>query len=175
MAREIPLTPWTLIEVDLFTLDDHSFLLVVDMVHQDLQWSEFSDNETSRSVINALKGIYCDFGLPKRILSDNRPCFRSEEFVNFHTKLGVTVEKSSSCNHQSVGCVEQMVQMVKQIMIRNTDNPWLSMLIFKATDIPGIYKSPSELLNARKYRTNLLVIDIHQKANETEIEKLSDR
>ena len=67
-----------------------------------------------------------------------------------------------------------MVQTVKQIMIRNTDNAWLAMLIFKATDIPNINKSPSELLNGRKYRTNLPMIDIHQKANETEIEKLSD-
>ena len=49
------------------------------------------------------------------------------------------------------------------------------MLIFKSTNIPGIKKSPSELLNGRKYRTNLPMIDIHQKANETEIEKLSDR
>ena len=64
-----------------------------------------------------------------------------------------------------------MVQTVKQIMIRNTDNAWLAMLIFKATDIPGINKSPSELLHARECRTNLPVIDIHQKANESGIEK----
>ena len=60
-------------------------------------------------------------------------------------------------------------------MIRNVDNAWLAMLIFKATDIPGINKSPSELLNARKYRTNLPMMDIHQKAKETEIERLSDK
>ena len=31
LAREIPLVPWTLLEMDLFSLDDHSFLLVVDV------------------------------------------------------------------------------------------------------------------------------------------------
>ena len=59
-------------------------------------------------------------------------------------------------------------------MVRNTDNTWLAMLIFKATDIPGIDKSASELLNTRKFRTNMPSIDINQKSNETEIEKLAD-
>ena len=30
LTREIPLSPWTLLELDLFILDDHSFLLIVD-------------------------------------------------------------------------------------------------------------------------------------------------
>ena len=70
--------------------------------------------------------------------------------------------------------VECMVQTIKQIMIRNAENAWLAMLIYRSTDIPGINKSPSELLNGRKYRTNLPMTDIHQKENETEIEKLTE-
>ena len=46
------------------------------------------------------------------------------------------------------------------------------MLIYKATSIPGIYKSPSEILSGRKYRTNLPIIDVHSKENEEEIGKL---
>ena len=52
-----------------------------------------------------------------------------------------------------------MVQTVKQIMVKNPENAWLTMLIFKATMIPEAQKSPSELLNSRKYRTNLPMID----------------
>ena len=53
---------------------------------------------------------------------------------------------------------------IKQIMIKNAENAWLShAYIQKPTDIPGINKSPSELLNTRKYRTNLPMIDIHSK------------
>ena len=64
-------------------------------------------NESSRSVINALKGIYSDFGLPRRVLSDNGPCFKSQEVhTEFHAKLSIMVEKSSAYNHQSVGSVE---------------------------------------------------------------------
>ena len=174
LAREIPIFPWTLLEMDLFMMDDHSFLLVVDVTSQ-FPVIRILNNETCRSVLNTRKGIYCDFGLPKMVLSENGPCFKEEEFVNFHIKLGVTVEKCSSYNHQSVGCVECMVQTVKQIMTRNAENAWLVMLIFKATDIPGINKSPSELLNSRKYRTNLPTIDLSQKSNGSEIDKLVER
>ena len=61
---------------------------------------------------------------------------------------------------------------MKQILRKNGGNAWLAMLIYRATDIPGINKSPSELLNGRKYRTNLLVIDFHKKETEDEVEKL---
>ena len=49
------------------------------------------------------------------------------------------------------------------------------MLIYRATNIPGINKSPSELLNGRKYRTNLPVIDFHKKETEREVEKLYEK
>ena len=124
------------------------------------------------SIINALKGIYCDFGLPRKIISDNGPCFRSVDFKEFHMKLGVNTDTISSYNHASLGSAEGMVQTVKQIMVKNPQNAWLGMLIFKATMIPEVQKSPSELLNAPKYRTNLPMIDFTQFRNYEPIEKL---
>ena len=112
LSRELPLVAWTLLELDLFSCDNNTFLLVVDVTLR-FPVVRVLSNETSRSVINALKGIYCDSGLPKRILTDNGPCFRSHEFVEFHTKLNVSVEKTSAYNHQSVGAVERMVQTIK--------------------------------------------------------------
>ena len=99
--------PWShghCLEMDLFSLEVHTFLLVVDVT------SHFSlvrilSNESSRSVINALKGIYSDFGLPRRVLSDNGPCLKPHEFTEFHAKLSIMVEKSSAYNHQSMGMV----------------------------------------------------------------------
>ena len=64
------------------------------------------------------------------------------------------------------------MQTIKQIMAKNADEAWLAMLIFRATDIPGLNKSPGEMLNGRKYRTGLPVIDVCAKDSELEIEKL---
>ena len=59
-------------------------------------------------------------------------------------------------------------------MAKNADEVWLAKLIFRATNIPGLNKSPGEILNGRKYRTSLPVIDVHKKETEREIEKLSE-
>ena len=141
ISREIPIQAWSTVQTDLFTLDNQTFLLVVDVT----SWFpvvRILRNEITTSVINALKGIYCDFGLPKRIIRDNRPCFKATEFSKFHTKLGVVTDTISSYNHTSLGSAEQMVQTVKQIMVKNPQNACLGMLIFKATMIPEIQKSP---------------------------------
>ena len=98
-------------------------------------------------------------------LSDNGPCFKLQDFIDFHTKLSILVEKSSTNNNQSVGSMEHMVQTIKQSNI----------LIFRTTDILGINKSHSEILNSRKYRTNIPMVDAHQKSNELKIEKLVGR
>ena len=65
-----------------------------------------------------------------------------------------------------------MVQTAKQIM-NNPNNMWFAMLIFRAMLIPDINKSAVELLNARKFRTNLPMIDFAEcKMNEPAVEKL---
>ena len=168
------MVPWTLLEIDLFTCDDHTFLLVVDVTSR-FPLVRILSNESTKSVIISLKGIYCNFRLPRKILSDNGPCFRSQEFIDFHAKLNVSVEKSSAYNHQSVGSIERMVQTIKQIMVKNAGNAWMAMLIYRATDIPGVNKSPSEILNGRKFRTSLPMIDVHKKIIKDELKKMSEK
>ena len=171
LPTEIPIQAWTNIQMDLFTVDSHSFLLVVDVTSR-FPVVRILNSETTSSVLNAVKGVYCDFGLPKKVLTDNGPCFRSVDFKEFHTKLGVTTDTISSYNHASLGSAERMVQTVKQIMVKNPQNAWLAMLIFKATMIPEVQKSPCELLNSHKYRTNLPMIDFTQSRNDEPIERL---
>ena len=119
--------------------------------------------------------MYCDFGLPRKIITYNGPYFKAVDFKEFHGKLGVTTQTSSAYNHQSVGSVEQMVQTVKQIMIKNLQNAWIAMLIFKAMWIPDVHKSLVELLNLRKVHTNLPMIDLNQKVNEPKLDSLVDK
>ena len=76
ILREVPLTPWSTIESDLFMLDDHTFLLVVDLTSQ-FPIVRILSRENCTSVLNALKGMYCDFKLPKCIITDNGPCFKA--------------------------------------------------------------------------------------------------
>ena len=111
LAREILLVPWTLLEIDLFSLEDHTFLLVVEVTSH-FPVVRILPNESSRSMTNAWKGIYSDFGLPRRVLSENGPCFKSHEFTEFHATLSIVVERTSAYNQQSVGSVEWMIQTI---------------------------------------------------------------
>ena len=77
IPREIPLVPWSLLEMDLFSMDDSTFLLVVDVTSR-FPVVRILSSESANSVINALKGVYCNFGLPKRVLSDNGPCVSNQ-------------------------------------------------------------------------------------------------
>ena len=72
LPRELPLVTWTLLELDLFTCKNAIFLLIVDVTSQ-FPVVRNLPSESTRSVLNALKGVYCDFGLPKRVLTDNGP------------------------------------------------------------------------------------------------------
>ena len=174
IPRDIPIQAWSTVQTDLFTLDSQSFLLVVDATSQ-FPVVRILNSETTKSVLNALKGIYCDLRLPKGIISDNGPCFKAKEFIEFHTKLRVVTETCSAYNHTSVGTAERMVQTMKQIMIKNPQNAWLAMLIFKATMIPEIQKSPSELLSSCKYRTNLPMIDFSQSKHDEPVGEIDSK
>ena len=154
--------------MDLFTHNEQSYLLIVDVTSRFPVVRKLS-RETTSAIVTSLKGVYADFGLPKRILSDNGPCFKSREFHEFHEKLGVMVEHCSPYNHQSVGSVERMVQTMKQILSKNDKDAWLAMLKYKATVIPGILKSPSEMLSGRKFRTNLPMVDVQNKRMKTKL------
>ena len=118
---DIPVKAWTTLQMDLFSLDGYSFLLVIDITSR-FPVVRILSNETTRVVLNALKGIYCDFGLPKRIFSDNGPCFKATEFKEFHAKLNIITDTISSYNHASLGFAEWMVQTMKQIMIKNPES-----------------------------------------------------
>ena len=50
-----------------------------------------------------------------------------------------------------------------------------SQCSFLEQDIPGINKSPGEILNGRKYWTGLPMIDVNDKSPEEQIEKLSEK
>ena len=105
IPREVLITPLLTIEMNLFNLDGYSFLLIVDVTSRSPVVCILS-NETCSLVVNVLKGVYCDFGLPRKIITDNGPCFKAVDFTEFHDKLGVITKTSSAYNHQSVGSVE---------------------------------------------------------------------
>ena len=99
--------------------------------------------ESSHLVLDAMKDIFSDFGMPATIITDNGPCYKSHEFSEFCSTFEIKHLTGSAYNHQANAIAERNIQMIKNLMAKNSRDVWLALLIFKLTPITGIDKSPS--------------------------------
>ena len=114
--------------------------------------------ESTKLVLDALKDMFSDFGIPEAIISDNGPCYRSQEFSQFCSKFEIKHITGAAYNHQANAIAERSIQTIKQLMVKNQGDTWLALLILKSTPMNGIDRSPAELLCNRCFRTNIPMI-----------------
>ena len=148
---------WKTVTTDLFVFQDKTYILIIDLfscfpVVRQLH------GESTKLVLDALKDIFSDSGIPKTIVSDNGPCIRSQEFNNFCAKFDINHITGASYNHQANSIAEHMIQTIKQLMVKNQGDTWLALLILKSTPMNGIDKSLAELLCNRCFRTNIPIL-----------------
>ena len=70
------------IGLDIFELDHKSYLITVDYFSESIE-VDYLPTTTSRQVITKVKAICARYGVPRSIISDNDPQFKSKEFENF--------------------------------------------------------------------------------------------
>lgn len=109
---------------------------------------------TSSNVVKALKTIFSRHGIPAVFMSDNGPQYVSEEVKRFATSYGFRHITSSPYYPKSNGLAERTVKTVKSL-IRNTNDPYMALLSYRATALPWCGLSPAELLMGRKLRTDI--------------------
>ena len=161
LQPEPPSYPWQKVSSDLFDYKGHEYLLVSD------QYSKFPiirklgstvGNTTSSVVINHLKSIFSEHGIPAQLLLDGGPQYSSHEFEKFVTSYGIEHIPSSPHYAQSNGFAKRMVQTVENISLKcdeNNEDPYLGLLSSWTTPVDHHLKSPAELLTNRKFRTTL--------------------
>ena len=154
---DIPIVAWKTIATDLFMFQDKTYMVAVDL------FSRFPvvrqlHGESMKLVLDALKDVFSDFGIPETIISDNGPCCKSQEFNEFCVRFEINHTTGASYNHQANSIAECMIQTIKQLMVKNQNDTWLAMLILKSTPMNGIDRSPAQLLCNRLFRTNIPMI-----------------
>ena len=82
--RELPPRAWHSVAVDIFYYRQKSFLSIMDLYSRYPVVVELV-RETSVDILAALRSVFCMFGFPKRVISDNGPQFVSAETT---TQLG---------------------------------------------------------------------------------------
>ena len=128
-------------------------------------------NMSSSTIINLLKGIFDEHGIPERLISDNGPQYCSKEFRVFSAKYGFDHVTSSPLYPMSNGFIERTVQTVKKHFIKAKEggvDPHLAMLCLRTTPIHHKLPSPCELLNGRKYKSNLPAVSFRSDGNVNE-------
>jgi hypothetical protein len=157
MPMDVPPHQWHTLGTDLFYLDGQDYLLVTDY------YSKFPvvrklTQTSSRSIIAQLKGIFEEQGIPKKLISDNGPQYASHEFQQFATEWKFEHVTSSPLYPQSNGFIERMVQTVEHTLTKAKEtgsDPHMAMLCLRTTPIDHNTPAPCELLNGRRYQSNV--------------------
>ena len=113
---------------------------------------------TSRVLVQEMKAVFAELGVPNVIVSDGGPQYTSAEFKDFTKQWQIEHRVSSPRNPQSNGMAERCVQTMKAPLIRTMEEGKdvdLALLTYKTTLLSHRLPSPTELLNSRKYKTLL--------------------
>ena len=90
------------------------FLILIDL-HS--KWIEAfcTTNATANTVIEALQSTFARVGLPDTVVSDNGPCFDSQEFRQYLQQNGIKQIMAAPHHHPATnGLAERAVQVVKR-------------------------------------------------------------
>ena len=156
-SHPTPVVPWHTVATDLFETKNSKYLLIVDY------YSRFPvlhklGSTTSRVLVQEMKAVFAELGVPNIIVSDGGPQYTSTEFKDFTKHWQIEHRVSSPRNPQSNGMAECCVQTMKASLIKTIEEGEdvdLALLTYKTTPLNHRLPSPAELLNSRKHKTLL--------------------
>jgi len=157
MPHDVPPRPWHTLCSDLLFWEQNHYLLIADL-YSKLPIVRKLGTLSSRSMINHMKGIFDEHGIPDRLISNNGTQYSSEEFKKFAATYGFEHVTSSPLYARSNGFAERRVQTIKHLFTRAREggqDPNMAMLCLRTTPLDHQTPSPRELLNGRKYRSNI--------------------
>ena len=154
---EWPKVPWHRVHVDhAGPVNGNYFLILVD-AHT--KWVEICkvSGTTSKETIARLQHMFTQFGLPVSLVSDNGPCFTSQEFKTFTNNCGVKHLTTAVYKPATNGLAERMVQTFKKALTASGDPLQLTLdkflFNYRMTPHSTTGRSPAELMFGRKLRT----------------------
>ena len=129
---------------------------------------------TSDRIISKMSEVFAENGSPSKVVSDNGGHYSSQAFRNFAAEWCFDHVTSSPHFPQSNGFIERQVQTVKYTLKKaamSRSNPQKALLALRSTPIDSHLPSPAEMLNARKYKSNVPVIITNEHWSKDEIRR----
>ena len=149
----VPDLPWAMAASDIFTFEDGNYLVLVDYFSKYIEVTKLKDL-TSQETIEALKGHFSRHGIPAKLVTDCGAQYTSKEFETFAQSYSFEHVLVSPKHPRANGEAEAAVKTVKSLWRKNKDKN-KALLEYRATPIPGIDLSPSQLSMGRRLRITL--------------------
>ena len=89
------------------SVTNNRFLLVVVDEYSRYTWGFACPNAEAKTVIKCLTQLFCMFGMPNYVHSDNGPCFKAEEYKQFLHTHGIATSRSTRYNPRGNSQVER--------------------------------------------------------------------
>ena len=155
-----PTRPWKRLHLDYAgPVKGKMYLIIVD-AHS--KWIEAvcTPSATSAAVIEELRVLFAQFGLPDTVVTDNGTCFVSAEFKAYLTKNGIKQITSAPYHPATNGMAERAVQIVKQGLKKITQGSIRTRLAkilkaYRITPHSTTGLSPAEMLLGRRPKSRL--------------------
>ena len=155
-----PTRPWARVHLDYAGPVEGKMILVIVDAHSKWIDAIVTPNATSATVVEELRPLFAQFGLPETVVTDNGPCFVGAEFEEFLASNGIKHITSAPYHPSSNGLAERSVQIVKKGLkkiTRGSMRTRLAQILFayRLTPQSTTGVSPSELLLGRRPRSRL--------------------
>jgi len=134
------------------------FLILVDAHSKWLEVYPMSST-TSTAVIQRLRTVFAQFGLPATIVTDNGPNFTSLEFKEFLCRNGIAHVTSSPYHPASNGLAERAMKTFKEGMRKIKEGTLSERIARFLLTIVSLHRAPLTFLQLNSYREGNFVPD----------------
>lgn len=174
----LPDRPWKRVGCDIFSIYDHSYLVLYDAYSNWLEVAMLKDKSV-RGVIWKFKSIFSKYGVPDVIVCDNVP-FNSYELKNFATQWNFDLVFRSPNYPQANGLAEKGVAIAKDIVKKSVEegkDVYVSLMQYRNSPLKQHGFSPAQLFFNRILRTKLPICEnlLKSKVNKIEGELIEKR
>lgn len=156
--------PLQCVGTDIFEYNNTTYLIIIDYFSC-YPWIRMLKNITTKSVINALRSVFCEFGFPNQLHTDAGSQFTSSDFKKLASTYDFKHTTSSPYYHESNGKAERYVGIVKQLLRKN-DNIGDSLLAYRSAPLTNNSHSPGELMFNRNINDHVINLQLQNKSDD---------
>lgn len=171
---ERPRGPWQKVGIDIVGPIDGTYLLTMIDYFSNFPEVFMMETISSAAVISRLNEVFCRYGFPDSIITDNGRQFVSEEFEQFLRECGIGHVKASAYYPKTNGKIERFHRFLKQklLSVKLEHKSWKKMLPsilqdYRSTISRATGSSPHDLFFGRKMRTKLNHFETREEVENT--------